>query len=51
VRKPVAAKKEPAKKTVMGTIKGMGGAGASKKIPAGKPDAKATGTRVLRKRN
>jgi len=51
VRNPVAAKKEPTKRTVMGTIKGMGGAGASKKVPAGKPEAKATGTRVLRKRN
>lgn len=51
VRKPVAAKKEPVKRTVMGAIKGMGGAGASKKIAAGKPAAAATGSRVLRKRN
>ncbi|TVY71227.1 hypothetical protein LSUE1_G005955 [Lachnellula suecica] len=50
VRKPVAAKKEPAKRTVMGTIKGIGGA-ASKKMPAGKPAAAVSGTRVLRKRN
>jgi hypothetical protein len=51
VRKPVAAKKEPAKRTVISTIKGMGGAGASKKMPAGKPAATTTGSRVLRKRN
>jgi hypothetical protein len=50
VRKPVpVAKKEPVKKTVMGTIRGMGGA---KKAPA-KTAAPATSTagRVLRKRN
>ncbi|TVY46950.1 hypothetical protein LOCC1_G003233 [Lachnellula occidentalis] len=50
VRKPVAAKKEPAKRTVMGTIRGMGGA-ASKKVQASKPAATNTGSRVLRKRN
>ncbi|TVY44028.1 hypothetical protein LSUB1_G002127 [Lachnellula subtilissima] len=50
VRKPVAAKKEPAKRTVMGTIRGMGGA-ASKKVQASKPAATTTGSRVLRKRN
>jgi hypothetical protein len=52
VRKPVAAKKVvPAKKTVMSTIKGIGGTGSTKKLPAAKPAAPATGTRVLRKRN
>jgi hypothetical protein len=51
VRKPVAApaKKAPAKRTVMSTIKGMGGGAANKKAAA--PKAVATGTRVLRKRN
>ena len=53
VRKPVAgtatAKKAPAKRTVMSTIKGMGA--ANKKTPAPKATAPATGTRVLRKRN
>lgn len=52
VRKPVAAqaaKKAPAKRTVMSTIKGMGA--ANKKPPAPKAAAPATGTRVLRKRN
>jgi hypothetical protein len=52
VRKPVAApatKKAPAKRTVMSTIKGMGG--ASKKAPASKAAATTPGTRVLRKRN
>ncbi|EPE36414.1 hypothetical protein GLAREA_05752 [Glarea lozoyensis ATCC 20868] len=50
VRKPVAAKKEPVKRTVMGTLRGMGG--ATKKAAAAKPAAAAaTGTRVLRKRN
>lgn len=51
VRKPVtapAAKKAPAKRTVMGTIKGMGGAN---KTPAPKAAAPATGARVLRNRN
>lgn len=46
-----AAQKAPAKRTVMGTIKGMSGQG-SKKLPAGKPAPPATSTgRVLRKRN
>ncbi|KAF4634243.1 hypothetical protein G7Y89_g3865 [Cudoniella acicularis] len=49
VRKPVA-KKEPAKRTIMSTLKGMG-AGATKKVPAAKPASAPTGTRVLRKRN
>ncbi|KAM3086827.1 hypothetical protein ACMFMG_000950 [Clarireedia jacksonii] len=44
VRKPVPAKKAPAKKTVMGTIKGMG---AAKKAPTA---STASGGRVLRKR-
>jgi hypothetical protein len=52
MRKPVAAKKAvPAKKTVMSTIKGIGGTGSTKKLPAAKPAAPATGMRVLRKRN
>ena len=51
VRKPAAAKNAaPAKKGVMSTIKGMGGTGATKKLPAAKPAAATTGTRVLRKR-
>jgi hypothetical protein len=50
VRKPVAAKKEPVKRTVMGTLRGMGG--ATKKAVAAKPTTTTTtGTRVLRKRN
>ncbi|KAG0648099.1 hypothetical protein D0Z07_5651 [Hyphodiscus hymeniophilus] len=52
VRKPVAApaaKKAPAKRTVMSTIKGMGAAG--KKVQASKATVPVTGTRILRKRN
>ncbi|KAL3417626.1 hypothetical protein PVAG01_10636 [Phlyctema vagabunda] len=50
VRKAAApVKKAPAKRTVMSTIKGIGGQ-AAKKAAAAKP-APATGTRVLRKRN
>ncbi|KAH8674689.1 Borealin N terminal-domain-containing protein [Tricladium varicosporioides] len=48
IRKPVA-KKEPAKRTVMSTLKGMGG--ASKKAPTARPATAMSGTRVLRKRN
>jgi hypothetical protein len=57
VRKPVAAaaapvKKAPAKKTVMGAIKGIG---SQKKMPAAAKPAPAAATgaggRVLRKRN
>ncbi|PQE27256.1 Borealin- N-terminal protein [Rutstroemia sp. NJR-2017a WRK4] len=44
VRKPVPVKKAPVKKTVMGTIKGMG---ATKKAPTA---STASGGRVLRKR-
>jgi hypothetical protein len=47
-KKPVPAKNAPVKKTVMGTIKGMG---SMKKIPAAKAAAAPTGGRVLRKRN
>ncbi|KAG9232675.1 Borealin N terminal-domain-containing protein [Amylocarpus encephaloides] len=50
VRKPVPPKKEPAKRTVMGTLRGMGTA-PNRKAPAPKVAAPATGGRVLRKRN
>ncbi|RDL38608.1 Uncharacterized protein BP5553_02948 [Venustampulla echinocandica] len=50
VRKPMPPRKEPAKRTVMSTLKGMGG-GGTRKAPAAKAAAPATGTRVLRKRN
>jgi hypothetical protein len=50
VRKPVAAaKKEPVKRTMMTTIKGMGA--STKRAPAAKAAAPATGSRILRKRN
>ncbi|KAG9243532.1 Borealin N terminal-domain-containing protein [Calycina marina] len=41
----------PAKRTMMSTIKGMGGGGAAKKGAVPKAAATATGGRVLRKRN
>lgn len=51
VRKPVPPPKKaaPAKKTVMGTIKGIGA--AAKKAPVNKAAVSAPGGRVLRKRN
>jgi hypothetical protein len=53
VKKPVVAKKEPVKRTVMGTLRGMGAAGkkAAAAKPATAPTAASTGGRVLRKRN
>ncbi|CAG8959976.1 hypothetical protein HYFRA_00012693 [Hymenoscyphus fraxineus] len=50
VRKPVAKKEPAAKRTVMGTIRGMGGT-AKKAAAAPAPKAGGTATRVLRKRN
>ncbi|CAG8976359.1 hypothetical protein HYALB_00006132 [Hymenoscyphus albidus] len=49
VRKPVAKKEPAAKRTVMGTIRGMGAAKKAAAAPA--PKAGGTATRVLRKRN
>ncbi|RFU29217.1 hypothetical protein B7463_g7137, partial [Scytalidium lignicola] len=46
VRKPVAAKKQPVKKTVMGSIRGMGTTTAKKT-----GQEKAPASRVLRRRN
>jgi hypothetical protein len=52
VTKTAAAKKPPVKKTVMGTIKGIGNATAKKPAAAAVATAKtAAPTRVLRRRN